>query len=415
MRLAGRKIIVSMSSVGNMLIAQSGGPTVAVNASLSGALKRAMKHPEIGDIYGARNGIEGVLREDITSLRPLLTSEADFVRLKQTPAMVLGSCRKRLGSQPDGEYRKVLDIFHRWNIKYFFYIGGNDSMDTVKKLSAYFQELHEDIRVVGIPKTIDNDLACTDHTPGFGSSARYIATSLAEIACDSEIYAQPSLTVVEIMGRNAGWLTAASVLARRPGCTAPHIICMPEVPFENGKFLRRVEELRKDQKHLVIAVSEGIHYADGTYVAASEKTDAFGHKQLSGAAQQLGNLLLQKFGCKVRTIELNVLQRSASHLRSETDIDEACRIGAEAVSLGVAGKTGIMATFARVSNHPYLIRYEYADIGKVANAEKTVPIEWIDAEAMDVTDELREYLTPLIVNYSQKESGIPIYFKIDGK
>ncbi len=398
-----------------MLIAQSGGPTAAVNASLSGALKRAMKQPEIGEIFGAKNGIEGVLRENFVSLRPLLMSEEDFVRLKRTPAMALGSCRKRLSQKPDGEYEKILDIFHRWGIRYFFYIGGNDSMDTVKKLSIYFQELHEDIRVVGIPKTIDNDLTCTDHSPGFGSAARYIATSLAEIACDSEIYAQPSLTVVEIMGRNAGWLTAASVLARRPGCTAPHIICMPEVPFENGKFLRRVEELRRENDHLIIAVSEGIHYADGTYVAASEKKDAFGHKQLSGAAQQLGNLLLQKFGCKVRTIELNILQRSASHLCSETDIDEACRIGAEAISFGIAGKTGVMAVFERVSNHPYLVRYACADIKQVANAEKIVPVQWIDAEAMDVTDELREYLEPLIANYSQKENGIPIYFSIRGE
>lgn len=402
-----------MSIKGNMLIAQSGGPTVAINASLSGALKRAMKYPEIGEIYGARNGIEGVLREDFAAMRPLLKEEADFVRLKKTPAMVLGSCRKRLAAQPDGEYEKILNIFRKWNIKYFFYIGGNDSMDTVKKLSNYFKELGEEIYVVGIPKTIDNDLACTDHTPGFGSAARYIATSLAEIACDSEIYDAPSLTVVEIMGRNAGWLTAASALARRPGCTAPHIICMPEVVFDTEKFLKRVEELRKTRKHIIIAVSEGIHYADGAYVAASEKTDAFGHKLLSGAAQQLGSMLIQRFGCKVRTIELNVLQRSASHLRSETDIDEACRIGAEAVTMGVSGKTGVMATFVRVSNHPYLLRYEYADIDMVANAEKTVPVEWIDAEKMDITEELLEYLTPLIVNSSQKETGIPIYFHIE--
>lgn len=402
-----------MSVKGNMLIAQSGGPTVAINASLSGALKRAMKYPEIGEIYGARNGIEGVLREDFAAMRPLLKEEADFVRLKKTPAMVLGSCRKRLAAQLDGEYEKILEIFRKWNIKYFFYIGGNDSMDTVKKLSHYFKDMGEEIYVVGVPKTIDNDLACTDHTPGFGSAARYIATSLAEIACDSEIYDAPSLTVVEIMGRNAGWLTAASALARRPGCTAPHIICMPEVAFDAEKFLKRVEELRKTRKHLIIAVSEGIHYADGSYVAASEKTDAFGHRLLSGAAQQLGSMLIQRFGCKVRTIELNVLQRSASHLRSETDIDEACRIGAEAVTMGVSGKTGVMATFVRVSNHPYLLRYEYAEIDQVANAEKTVPVEWIDAEKMDITDELLEYLTPLIVNSSQKETGIPIYFHIE--
>ncbi len=399
--------------MGNMLIAQSGGPTVAVNSSLSGALKRAMKHSEIQEIFGAKNGIEGVLQENFVPLRPLLRCEEDFVRLKETPAMVLGSCRRRLAEQPDGEYRQLKEIFHKYGIKYFFYIGGNDSMDTVKKLSAYFQESGEDVRVVGIPKTIDNDIACTDHTPGFGSAARYIATCVAEVACDSEIYTPPSITLVEIMGRNAGWLTAASALARRPGCTAPHIICMPETPFDDEKFLRRVEELRQERKHLIIAVSEGVRYADGRYVAAADKLDAFGHKQLAGAAHRLGNLLLERFHCKVRSIELNVLQRSASHLRSETDIDEACRVGAEAVSMAVAGKTGIMATFTRVSNKPYLVRYDYADINEIANVEKTVPLDWIDAERMDVREEFLQYLEPLIVNPSEKESGIPIYFTLE--
>ncbi len=402
-----------MPSTGNMLIAQSGGPTVAVNSSLSGALKRAMKHPEIGEIFGARNGVEGILRADLVSLRPLLTCEEDFVRLKETPAMVLGSCRKRLAPQPDREYEKIREVFHQYHVKYFFYIGGNDSMDTVKKLSAWFQEIGEDIRVVGIPKTIDNDLDCTDHTPGFGSAARYIATSVAEVACDSEIYNLSTITLVEIMGRNAGWLTAASALARRPGCSAPHIICMPETPFSDEKFLCRVDELRRENKHLVIAVSEGIRYGNGDYVAAGGKLDAFGHRQLSGAAHRLGDMLRERFGCKVRAIELNVLQRSASHLNSEIDIQEACRIGAEAVSMGVAGKTGIMATFTRVSDKPYLIRYEYADIRQVANVEKTVPPDWIDAEKMDIREPLLQYLTPLIANPSRKESGIPIYFNLE--
>ena len=401
-----------MSIRGNMLIAQSGGPTAAINASLAGAVKQAMECPEIEQIYGAKNGVEGILRENIIDLRTLLRSEEDFARLRATPAMALGSCRKRLAEQPDRDYDALREILLRRNIRYFFYIGGNDSMDAVKKLSAYFKSLGDEIRVIGIPKTIDNDMACTDHTPGFGSAARYIATSMAEIACDSAIYTPDSITLVEIMGRNAGWLTAAAALARRPGCTAPQLICMPEVPFEEEKFLRRVREVQAKENHVIVAVSEGIRYADGTYVAAQSKLDAFGHRQLSGAAHSLGRLLLEKIGCKVRPIELNVLQRAAAHLSSETDLDEAGRIGAEAVSLGVAGKTGVMATFERLSNEPYLLRYGYVEIGKVANVEKTVPVDWIDPERMDIRPQLIEYLSPLIQSPSRKEPGLPAYFMV---
>lgn len=402
-----------MALAGNMLIAQSGGPTAAVNASLSGALKRAMKHKEIGEIYGGRNGIEGILKGNLVPLRPLFSSEADFILLKQTPAMVLGSCRKRLSETPDEEYRKILELFHQYNIKYFFYIGGNDSMDTIKKLSAWFTELGEEIYAVGIPKTIDNDIACTDHTPGFGSAARFIATSVAEIAADSEIYDLPSVTLVEIMGRNAGWLTAASALARRPGCAAPHLICMPEVPFDDERFLAQVETLQKQYRNLVVAVSEGVRYEDGRYVAAAQdRIDAFGHQQLAGAAACLAGMIRSRFGFKVRAVELNVLQRAAGHLRSETDILEACRIGAEAVTMAVRDQmTGVMASFTRVSNHPYLVRYDSARLSEVANVEKTVPPEWIDAEQMDIKPELREYLAPLITDFSE-QGGVPVYFHL---
>lgn len=401
-----------MGMTGNMLVAQSGGPTAAINASLAGAVKFAAGRQEIREIYGAKNGVEGILQEHFVDLRPLLQTEDDYLRLARTPAMALGSCRKRLSEQPDADYERLREIFHRWDIRTFFYIGGNDSMDAVKKLSAYFSGLQEDIRVVGIPKTIDNDIVCTDHTPGFGSAARYIAATMAEIFCDSEIYTPDSLTLVEIMGRNAGWLTAAAALARRPGCEAPHIICMPEVPFDEEAFLRRVRELQAEKKHLIIAVSEGIRYQDGTYVAAQSKLDAFGHRQLSGAAHSLGHLLLEKIGCKVRPIELNVLQRCAAHLSSETDLTEAAQIGAEAVSLALAGRTGVMATLVRESNVPYTIRYGCTDVGNVANVEKTVPLSWIDAENMDVRQELIEYLTPLIQNPSDAVPGLPDYFQV---
>ena len=394
----------------NMLIAQSGGPTAAINASLAGAIKRAMKYDQIDGIYGAFNGIVGVLEERFVNLRPLFTNEDDFAHLKRTPAMALGSCRKRLASEPDENYAKILDIFRRHEIRYFFYIGGNDSMDTAGKLAAYFTENGEDIRVVGIPKTIDNDLACTDHTPGFGSAARYIATSVAEIAADAAIYYDPSVTIVEIMGRNAGWLTAASALARREGCVAPHLICLPELPLDEDEFIEKLKEIQKVHRQVVVAVSEGVKYPDGRYVAAGSKPDPFGHYMLSGVGQVLKDLVSERIGCKVRSIELNVLQRAAAHEQSETDIEEATRIGANAVTQAIHGATGVMATFERVSNKPYLIRFGSADIAKVANVEKTVPLEWING--MDVTEEMLEYLRPLIKNPSQKESGIPVYFNV---
>ena len=394
----------------NMLIAQSGGPTAAINASLSGAIKRAMKHAEIDGIYGAFNGIMGVMEERFVDLRALMRSEEDFVRLKKTPAMALGSCRKRLSAQPDETYEKIRQIFLRHEIKYFFYIGGNDSMDTAGKLAEYFTSCGDDIRVVGIPKTIDNDLDCTDHTPGFGSAARYIATSVAEVAADSAIYFDPSVTIIEIMGRNAGWLTAAAALARREGCIAPHLICLPERVFDEDEFIEKIREIQKVHKQVIVAVSEGVRYADGRYVAAGSKPDPFGHYMLSGVGQVLKNLVDEKIGCKVRSVELNVLQRSAAHEQSETDVEEACRIGAEAVSLGVQGKTGVMATFKRIRNHPYLVTYSFEDISKIANVEKKVPMEWING--MDVTEDMLEYLRPLILNNSKKESGIPCYFTI---
>ena len=402
-----------MPLAGNMLIAQSGGPTAAVNASLAGALERAMQHGEIGEIYGGKNGIQGVLKGDLVPLRRLFSDEKNLELLRQTPAMLLGSCRKRLSETPDAEYEKILDLFHENNIQYFFYIGGNDSMDTVKKLAAWFSELGEEICAVGVPKTIDNDIACIDHTPGFGSAARFIATSVAEVAADSAIYDLPSVTLVEIMGRNAGWLTAASALARQSGCTAPHIICMPETPFDDERFLSRVEQLQKQHRNVVAAVSEGVRYADGRYVAAAQdRIDAFGHQQLAGVASYLAGMIRSRFGFKVRGIEPNVLQRAAGHLCSETDLLEAARVAAEAVTMAVRDrKTGVMATMTRVSNHPYQVRYDCVPLADVANVEKTVPIEWIDAEQMDIKPELQEYLAPLISDLSG-QSGVPEHFRL---
>lgn len=393
----------------NMLIAQSGGPTVAINSSLSGAIKRAMKHSEIDQILGGRNGLEGILEERFLDLREKMNSRESFQRLESTPAMALGSCRYKLPAFPDPVYERLRDIFARHGIGYFFYIGGNDSMDTILNLSEYFERVGDAVRCVGIPKTIDNDLPCTDHTPGFGSAARYIATSVAEIACDSAVYDTPSVTVVEIMGRNAGWLTAASVLARREGCSAPHLIYLPEVPFDLDRFLRQLRQQQATTRNVVVTISEGVRFADGGYVSAqSDRVDAFGHRALAGVGKYLEGLIQAEVGCKVRSIELNVLQRSASHLHSATDIDEACRIGAEAVSLAVRGESGVMATFRRISDHPYLITYESADIRRIANQEKKVPLEWIDPNGCDVAPECIQYLKPLIGD--ENGDGIPSYF-----
>ena len=395
----------------NMLIGQSGGPTAAINASLSGAIKRAMKHQEIDKIYGARYGLEGVLAESFVDLREHFRSTADFYRLETTPAMALGSCRYKLPPYPNPVYDQILDIFRRNGIGYFFYIGGNDSMDTVLQLSDFFATKGLDIKCVGIPKTIDNDLPCTDHTPGFGSAAKYIATSVAEIACDSVVYDIPSINVVEIMGRNSGWLTASSALARREGCAAPHLIYLPEVPFCPDQFVESIRELQKTVRNIIIAVSEGIRFKDGGYVSASsDKRDAFGHFALAGAGRYLEGLINEEIGGKVRSIELNVLQRSASHLQSATDIAESCRIGAEAVGFAIKGETGVMAIFRRISDDPYLVTYGSADIQNIANQEKIVPLDWIAKNGCDVTSEMLSYLRPLIADHDG--AGIPTYFTL---
>lgn len=396
----------------NMLIGQSGGPTVAINASLSGAIKRAMKTPEIGEIYGAINALEGALKGKLVNLKPLFKCQEDFERLEATPAMVLGSCRYKLPSYPDAVYEQFHNVLKQHDIGFFLYIGGNDSMDTILKLSDYFKRVGEDIRCVGIPKTIDNDLPGTDHTPGFGSAALYIATSTAEIACDSSVYDLSSISIMEIMGRNAGWLTAASALARRKGCSAPHLIYLPEVPFYPDDFIIKIREVMQKERNVVIAVSEGIRLANGEYVSAAEgKVDAFGHQALAGVGKYLEHLIQQHIDCKVRSIEMNILQRSASHLRSSVDIEEACRIGAEAVTFAANGATGIMAGFRRISDFPYLVSYESIDIRDVANREKKVPLEWISQDGCDITDDMLVYLRPLI---SQKNSdAIPEFFSIE--
>ncbi len=402
----------------NCMVAQSGGPTVAINASLAGVIQGVIDSKEYDICYGAVNGVLGILNENYLNLSSLVAKEDNCIeKLKTTPAMYLGSCRHKLPNYKDDDsaYVYIFHQFKKLNIKAFFYIGGNDSMDTVLKLSDYAKKIDSDIRIIGVPKTIDNDLCMTDHTPGFGSAAKYIATSLLEIAHDTFIYAVKSVTIVEIMGRDAGWLTAASALARNEYNTAPHLIYLPEKNFNQEEFLEDVQNMLKKRDNVIIAVSEGIHDADGNYITASKAAvDNFGHQQLSGAGKALEFLVKENIGVKVRSIEVNVLQRCAAHLASLTDIEESFAQGQKAVALSEEQVTASMVTLTRVSNQPYTVEYGYARIKDIANEAKSIPVEWINHRGNDVTPELVEYLSPLIqgevsISYC---NGLPSYMDV---
>ena len=402
----------------NVMVAQSGGPTVAINASLSGVIRGVMESDSYDTVYGAVNGILGILNNEFINLTDMMQGHPEYLdRLETTPAMYLGSCRHKLPDylDDDSSYVFIFKQFELYNVGAFFYIGGNDSMDTVLKLSDYGKRIGSDVRIIGIPKTIDNDLCETDHTPGFGSAAKYIASSILEIAHDTFIYAVKSVTIVEIMGRDAGWLTAAAALARNEYNTAPHLIYLPEVPFDKEDFLLDVKRLLFERNNVIIAVSEGIRDASGNYISASEKSvDTFGHSQLSGAGKALEFLIKEKLGVKVRSVEVNVLQRCAAHLASQTDLSESVSLGKKAVALSEEGVTASMVTMNRVSNDPYTIEYGYAEIRNIANEAKTVPLEWINDAGNDVTDELIHYLTPLIQGESKVhyENGLPVYMNV---
>lgn len=393
----------------NIAVAQSGGPTCAINSSLAGVFVEARKQPLINTIYGSRNGIYGIINDNLIDLSTVLKNDEDVELLKCTPSTALGSCRYKLPDVEKDEsvYETIIRQFEKYNIKAFFYIGGNDSMDTVAKLSKYIKLKCLDIKVIGIPKTIDNDVAMTDHTPGFGSAAKYIATAMQEIIRDSSVYWLDSVTIVEIMGRDAGWLTASSGILKVNGETAPHLIYLPEVPFSIEKFIEDIKAVQKKSKSVIVAVSEGLKLENGQYVASeclSDCVDAFGHKYLAGLGKYLEGIVKSKMSCKVRSIELNVLQRCASHIASKTDIEEAMQIGGEAVKTALNGETGVMLTFERTSNSPYQIAFKTAVIDNIANKEKQFPIEWINEDKNGITDEAIEYILPLI----QGEIAIPM-------
>ena len=406
-----------MLSKGNCIIGQSGGPTVAINASLSGVLQGIIESDSYDSVYGMINGIEGLLQGKYLNLSEQFNTSEELDKLSITPSMFLGSCRFKLPSYIDSPevYETLFNFFISNNIQTVFYIGGNDSMDTVVKLSSYAKAKNLSINIIGIPKTIDNDLPMTDHTPGFGSAAKFVATTMLEIAHDTYIYNIPSVTIVEIMGRNAGWLTAASALARTSYSNAPDLIYLPEAPFNMDTFVSDVKRLQKERKNIIVAVSEGIKDKEGNYVSATGTTvDAFGHKQLCGAGKTLENYLKEQIGCKVRSIELNVLQRSAAHIASKTDIDESIMIGKAAVKAALEGKTAQMVCYHRMSNDPYYVDIVSHAIEDIANKEKVIPRQWINEAGNDVTEELITYMRPLIegetvIGYA---NGLPIYCDI---
>ena len=386
---------------GNVIVGQSGGPTAAINASLAGVYRTA-KDRGANKVYGMLHGIQGLLKEKYIDLSDHIKTELDAELLKRTPAAFLGSCRYKLPEIHENRevYDKIFEILDKLDIEAFIYIGGNDSMDTIKKLSDYAIVFGHSIRFIGCPKTIDNDLALTDHTPGYGSAAKYIATVTKELVRDGLIYEMQSVTVIEIMGRNAGWLTGAAVLAKSEDCEGPDLIYLPEVAFDVDDFLKKVKKLVSEKQSIVIAVSEGIKTADGRYVcelsAPSDKTDSFGHVQLSGTGKYLSDLIIEKLGCKSRAIELSTLQRCAGHLTSRVDITEAYQVGGTAVKAAFEGKTGQMVILKRVSQDPYICTTDLYDVHKVANLEKKVPRSWITEEGDYVTAEMKNYIEPLI-------------------
>ncbi len=386
----------------NAIVGQSGGPTTVINSSLAGVFQ-ACQRRGIDCVYGMRNGIQGLLAGEVVDLMQKFPTSLEIELLKRTPSSYLGSCRYKLPAIDDDEsvYQTIFRILDELKIDFFFYIGGNDSMDTICKLSEYARRINSPIKFMGVPKTIDNDLMITDHTPGYGSAAKYIGITMKELIRDATVYnTRPSVTIVEVMGRNAGWLTASAALARDEDCEGVDIIALPEIPFEIDRFIAQVEEKQKEKKALVIAVSEGIRLADGRYVCELGEdvttTDAFGHKSLTGTARYLSNCVSSALNTKVRAIELSTLQRCAGHISSRTDITEAYQAGGAAVKAAFEGHTGEMIALKRVSDDPYQCTTEAHDVRKVANLEKKIPLEWINEDRTGLLPAFDRYARPLI-------------------
>ena len=402
--------------IGSCIFGQSGGPTAVINASAYGVIKAALDAPEITKVYGAAHGIKGVLNDQLYIMDE--EDPAELELMLHTPSSELGSCRYKIADpeKDDTDYKRILEIFKKYNVRYFFYNGGNDSMDTCNKISRYMESVGYECRVMGVPKTIDNDLFGTDHCPGFASAAKYIATSCMEINKDARVYDNGMITVVEIMGRHAGWLAASAALATEFG-SGPDLVYLPECDFDMDKFLSDVKRIYAEKGKVFVAVSEGIHYADGSFVseAKTSSTDGFGHAQLGGLASVLAEIIKKETGAKVRGIEFSLLQRCAAHVASATDVDEAFRAGKEAVEQAVSGKTGFMVAFKRdYVDKKYVCNMELLPLSSVANFEKKVPMEWINADHNGMNKEFIDYVLPLIQGEPvlPLENSLPRYAKL---
>ena len=405
-----------------LIVGQSGGPTSVINASLAGVYFEAKKKG-YDKVYGMLNGIEGLLEDRIVDLDDYFKDEKNLELLKRTPSSFLGSCRYKLGTIEANEkdYKKIFEILDKHSIDSLIYIGGNDSMDTVASLYDYAVANNKRQNFIGVPKTIDNDLPITDHCPGFGSASKYIATTLREIIQDNNVYGntKPTIAVVEIMGRHAGWLTSAAALAKDETCAGVDAIYLPEVPFDIDKFIKDTKELLKKKPSLVIAVSEGIKTKDDKFVCElveeNLSTDSFGHKELAGCAEALCKILKKELGVKTRSINFSTLQRAAAHLASKNDVTEAFKCGCKGAELAFKGDSGKMVIMKRVSEKPYKIKFDvFNDIHKIANVEKKVPLEWIDTKNNYVTKELVEYLRPLIQGEVKQiyKDGLPQHINL---
>ncbi len=394
---------------------QSGGPTSVINASVAGIISEALNHECIEEIYGTLNGVLGILQEDLIDLAS--ESQQQIRALRHTPGAALGTCRYKLKKQQD--FERVLEVFKAHNIRYFFYIGGNDSQDTADKISKVAQQQGYDLRVVGVPKTIDNDLPLTDHCPGYASAIKYIATTVREIACDNEAMGQGDLvSIVEVMGRSAGWIAAGAALAKRRDHPndAPHLILLPEIPFNQEKVIEDIKRILKREKYCLIVVAEGLVDADGNYVAAESATDAFGHAQLGGAGDALGEIIGQNIpGIKVRVAKPGLAQRCAAHIASKTDIDESYLAGQAAVKAAINGETDVMITIVRGETEHYTSETGLAPLSEVANSVKKLPREWINEDGVSMNFQFLRYAQPLVqgeivVPY---DNGAPVFARLE--
>ncbi len=398
----------------NLIVGQSGGPTAVINGSLYGVVTEGLKSTqEIGKVYGMVHGIEGFLGGQYMDMDTDMTKD-ELSALKTTPGAFLGSCRYKLPEDlSDSVYPELFKKFEELNIGYFFYCGGNDSMDTVSKLSRYAASVNSDIRVMGVPKTIDNDLVLTDHTPGFGSAAKFVASSVREINRDSEAYDKPNVMIIEIMGRHAGWLAASSVLARCEKDPNPLLIYLPEVPFSEEKFIKQLKAAIDEHKHVTVCVSEGLKDAEGNFISEDSvetALDQFGHKILNGCGSYLQSLVKRELGVKVRSVEFNVSQRCSSNCLSATDLEEAVTAGSFAVQAALKGETGYMIAFNR-KDGDYGMECALVDVNDVCNKEKTVPLEWITDDGSNLSQDFIDYAAPLVAGECERpmKDGLPVF------